>query len=156
MRKKIFIISITCCVFALMGCGTNNSFISSSASSESDASKNIDSGTQQYKKLKLLQGDIYAVDIQFHTTKKTIVSQNKIKLLEQEINGINYIRDKKSDGVKGWIYSITSKDSNGNSIKAFTIISKNEISYNGKCYKTKEEINLSSIDKITNTNRNEY
>lgn len=76
--------------------------------------------------------------------KKTkITNPYRIKAIQKALKRNKCVRRKKSDSLKGWIYTVTLKKKNGKSIK-ISIISDKLIRIRGKVYKVKS-LNLKKL-----------
>lgn len=76
--------------------------------------------------------------------KKTRVTNSyRIKTIQRTLKRSKFVRKKKLDGLKGWIYTVVAKKKNGKSVK-ITIINKNLVRIHGKVYKVKT-LNLKKL-----------
>lgn len=89
--------------------------------------------------------------IQFKANNVKLTDENDVKIVTEMFDE-KVKRNEKSDDKKGWIYKITSMDSNDNQLETLFIIDDTTIKINGKTY-TCKKINLSVIDKLTGIRR---
>lgn len=99
----------------------------------------------------LIDSAIDYLTIQFKTNVVKIEDDEKINSIKEMFEG-ELKRNKELDDVKGWIYTITGKDSNDNQIEEFIIIDDTNIRIKDKAY-TCKKIDISRLDEIAGIDR---
>ncbi|OLR55078.1 hypothetical protein BHK98_02760 [Hornefia porci] len=128
LRRKNIIITLALCVAVLV------STINVVQPSYAKAKK---SNTAARVMQSLQSKKINKITIMKNGKRVKITNPYRIKTIQRTLKRSKFVRRKKFDGLKGWIYTVTAQKKNGKSVK-ITIIDDTLIRIHGKVYKVKK------------------